>query len=164
MPPTDAQHKFVSRLDSLSAGQRAALRRAGARPFHEASGEALSAFTRVAPNVRYNEDRWFYTACWCMHFDSFSDKLSLPAQLRQLASEGANTLERRMINVLDETWSDDSLLITHLNRLITMLSAKRSAIDGAQLLYDLEHWNHPNRFVQRSWARTFFGYEMKEED
>jgi CRISPR system Cascade subunit CasB len=65
----------------------------------------------------------------------------------------------RRLRILLDADLDVSLggtLPYRLRRLITLALSRDARIDWAGLLTDLESWEHPDRFVQRRWARDFF--------
>jgi CRISPR system Cascade subunit CasB len=47
----------------------------------------------------------------------------------------------------------------HLRRLVALARENAVAVDWAQLMADIRHWDHPERFVQLAWAHTFWGEE-----
>jgi len=66
-------------------------------------------------------------------------------------SEGAN---RRFRALLDLALID---LKSPLTALVRQMRSKEIAIDYPKLLADLCQWEHPNQFVQDTWARAFWG-------
>jgi CRISPR system Cascade subunit CasB len=79
-------------------------------------------------------------------------------QLAQTASEEAT--ERRLIRLLD---ADQAALPHHLRQSIRQLNSAGVPWDAARLLSDLRFWTHPDRFVQRAWARSFWGATQSTE-
>ncbi|MHB1504470.1 MAG: type I-E CRISPR-associated protein Cse2/CasB [Acidimicrobiales bacterium] len=52
--------------------------------------------------------------------------------------------------------SEDERLTHHLRQAITQLSSDGTNVDFAVLFADLHNWDHPDRSVQRRWARAFW--------
>lgn len=44
-----------------------------------------------------------------------------------------------------------------LRQMVKLMASKDVGIDWPQLLVDLCSWSHPNRRIQKKWARSFFG-------
>jgi CRISPR system Cascade subunit CasB len=47
-------------------------------------------------------------------------------------------------------------LAFRLRQMVKLLASKEIGVDWAQLLLDLSQWSHPDRRVQKMWARSFF--------
>ncbi len=76
---------------------------------------------------------------------------SLADLARRVASTGP---ERRMIAMLNCHVED---LPEHLRQSTSLLRSHEIQVDWAQLLRDLKNWEHPDKRVQRRWARDFWG-------
>ena len=46
-----------------------------------------------------------------------------------------------------------------LRQAVSFLKSKDVPINWHQLMRDINHWNHPDRFVQHNWANAFWGYK-----
>jgi len=66
------------------------------------------------------------------------------------------SIERRFVALL-RAHRDD--LPVHLRHAVSLLASSPEPVpvNWAQLLEDLSHWDHPDRFVQRHWADEFWG-------
>jgi CRISPR system Cascade subunit CasB len=53
--------------------------------------------------------------------------------------------------------ADREMVVTHLHSSVTMMKDKGIRIDYAGLLVDLNNWDHEDNFVQRGWAKSFWG-------
>jgi CRISPR type I-E-associated protein CasB/Cse2 len=76
--------------------------------------------------------------------------------MRQLAAasgSGSGTLDCRVAILLS---SSGERLQHHLRQIIGQLASREIPVDFAVLLRDLLHWDHRERWVQRSWARGFW--------
>jgi CRISPR type I-E-associated protein CasB/Cse2 len=65
-----------------------------------------------------------------------------------------NGVERRLTALLNAHKDD---MPEHLRHVITLLAAARQEIDWATLLRDLGGWHSERRWVQRAWAKDFWG-------
>jgi CRISPR system Cascade subunit CasB len=61
--------------------------------------------------------------------------------------------------------SDEEELPHHLRGIVSLLRSAKAPIpvDWSQLTWDLRFWSHPERRVQRDWARSFWGGERATE-
>lgn len=79
------------------------------------------------------------------------------ASLAQLKREGGEPgIDRRFAVLLD---SHEDELGDHLAHLVGYLKSAEGApigVDWTQLLRDVLRWGHPDRLVQRGWARAFW--------
>jgi len=84
--------------------------------------------------------------------------------LVQTASVAESPLARRLATLLDSSLYPDGTgsLPWRLRQSLALVRAKqtesRGVVDWARLLDDLLHWNHPDRSVQRNWARSFYHF------
>lgn len=62
--------------------------------------------------------------------------------------------ERRFTILLNAHIED---LPDYLRQAISLLKAKDVPINWIRLFNDLRSWNHPERYVQRNWANSFWG-------
>jgi CRISPR system Cascade subunit CasB len=80
---------------------------------------------------------------------------SLGRAFRRLATEReSSSIEQRFVALLNCHEED---LPEHLRHAISLLAAGAIAVDWRQLLADMQWWGHADRFVQREWARDFWG-------
>lgn len=82
---------------------------------------------------------------------------SMAARVASAGNEEA-ALARRLTSLLSATYEPDGggSLPWRLRRTVVLLLSRGVSIDWARLAYDVSHWNHPERFVQRDWARDFY--------
>jgi len=181
-----AAEKFVDRLaryiPNEEAGRRgnraalAALRRTLGKPI----GEALDAFPYVVPLLPHGlhpwdeQDYYLVAALFALYPEPWSgqQRQSLGLAMRLLARAQSDArggdahdeperagdkvdgaVERRFVALLNA--SGDGFA-THLRHAVTLLKSYDRRIDWAQLLRDMRGWEHPDRFVQRAWARDFW--------
>lgn len=161
--------KFIKNLEGLDAGERARFKRnAGNTP--EESRDVLGLFYKKllynpALSER-NEDSYFLVAT-LYPFEKRPKSKELPAEppppppnfadvLGQVARSNEKSrdgLDRRFERLLD---ADSQQLPFYLRREIQFLTTAGRKIDWAQLLHDILHWQSPERYIQRRWAREYF--------
>lgn len=156
-------HSFLSRLNGLGNGDRAALRRACGTMLFEADGKAIAAFYRCLPHgiPQWQEDRWFAAAClrclWDREMEGGEPFERVIGRMIRAEELSESTLHRAEV-LLDTDWDEDGYLLTKLTRLVKLVRQKsdRAPVDFGALLEDLLSWNVENQFVQRKWAHAIF--------
>lgn len=73
---------------------------------------------------------------------------------RLAAQSESGSIERRFTALLDAHRED---LWEHLRHTVSLLKAYEVPVDWGQLLSHAIRWDDENRWVQRQWARTFWG-------
>ena len=63
-------------------------------------------------------------------------------------------IERRFTALLAAHRDD---LDVYLRQAVSFLRSKEVAINWHQLLFDVQGWGHPDRYVQKRWAQAFWG-------
>ena len=153
---------FVAYLSGLAGreerGALAALRRGLGR----SPGTTPETFKYAVPwlsqeAVRADEDRYFLVASLFGLHPSSTSEGNMGATFRQIHREGGHeegdSLEKRFVALLN-AHSDD--LPNHLRHAVAMARSNDVPVNWYQLLCDLRHWGHPDRFVQRQWATSFW--------
>jgi len=74
--------------------------------------------------------------------------------------EGIDSLEGRFVALLNAHPDD---LPEHLRHAVALADSNEVDVNWAQLLHDLRYWSHPDRFVQRQWANSYWGGERREQ-
>ena len=168
MKDTVLEKEFLGRVDKLSTGERAALRRAGGKSLEQADANALAAFYRVLPHdiSQYKEDCWFQGACIRCQWkpeDTMQIKMETALSMENRKQYG-ESLRKRLMALLDTTLDEDGFLAIKLWRLAKLLKQKGYVIDCAELIYDLCGWNNHRRFIQKKWARAFCESEIPMQE
>ena len=176
--PIDA---FIKALADLDDGDRAKLKRnAGNTPAEarNALGLFYSKLLRYIPVQPAEEDDYFLIATlYPFEREGRGNKQSKGKKAASASIEAEETkaaprprnfgatlhtirtasnqegLDRRFERLLD---ADRTQLPFLLRREIQVASNEGGRINWAQLLQDVRHWQHPDRFVQRNWARDYF--------
>lgn len=71
------------------------------------------------------------------------------------------SVEKRFVGLLN---ADEEDLHNHLRQIISLLKSKEIPINWLQLLKDINNWSYESKFVQRNWAREFWGNTNKTEE
>ncbi len=165
------QEEFIARIERLDTGQLAKLRRGcgerdpveGRCPWllgliHGVAGEA-AAFLVASLLAQYktadiragrHRGRGNFGATW----------------KRAVAETGSQAIRRRFHILLDseyDPWTGDGDLPYRLRQMVRYGVSKGVGVDWPTLLVDLRFWNHPDKPVQKRWARSFFGHERPED-
>lgn len=158
MSEKEYQNPFIDYLISLkeNRGSLAALRRGLGQP----PGAAPEMFPHVVPWLPANCSEWMertfflIASLFALHPASV-DSGNMGAHLRATIKASDNELatERRFIALL-QSHPDD--LAAHLRHSISYLKSKEQPVNWYQLFDDVLHWDHPQRYVQKNWARMFW--------
>jgi len=174
--PTDHQTKFATYLAGLAEREdRAALahlRRGLGRP----PGTAPEMFPIVAPwthSMRdWEADIYYVVAALFASHPESTDEGNFGDTCRRThgrtrsghrvgEEHEVDRLERRFVALLNAHVGD---LQWHLRHAVDLAAGEDVPVNWAQLLYDLDHWTHPDRFVQRQWANHYWGGRRSDED
>lgn len=146
---------FIARLEALDAGDRARLKRNAGKTIAEAH-EVLGLFYGLLPpgTPQYQEEVYFLLAT-LFPLASGGGKGDFGAHLAFAQnSKNSKGLDRRVEILLD---ADLNQLHFRLRQAVHFLQSCRVHVNWLQLLDDLLQWNHPDRFIQKRWARSYFG-------
>lgn len=174
---TDTQPRessFIRYLAGLAAEEDRAALAALRRGLGRSPGTAPELFPHVArffPNdptrgSRSLEDAMFTVAALFGMLPNHRKGAGSPLKvLRQLDLESEST-ERRVLSLLN---ADIETLPTHLRHLIALIRghAPERQLDYGMLLHHITQWDHPERWVQRRWARDWWAWSVPlkpEED
>jgi len=153
--------QFVENLAALDPGDRARLKRNAGNRLNEANRAAGLFYHKVLPyGVPVQAEDWYFLVATLYPLEK-EDKGPIPANfglsLRHIRT-GKNEagLDRRVERLLD---ADEQQLPFHLRQAVHFLASNRGRVDWGNLLADLLRWTHPERYVQKNWARTYFAKE-----
>jgi CRISPR system Cascade subunit CasB len=157
--------RLVAHLNDLDTrGERGALaelRRALQRP----PGEDANVFRHVIPFIGGASERdepyaFLVASLFATHPDA-GGKGTLGKAFQALAAKtNSEGVERRFASLLNADAED---VHHHLRHGVSLLRGAGIPVDWEQLLRDLSQWGHPGGYVQRSWARDFWGYRKEEK-
>ena len=159
-------HPLVAHLEDLAKrddrGALAALRRGLGQP----PGTVAEMHPHVVPYIAGDRFGWPEQCCYIVaalfashskpggrgnQGDTFRE-LSTAASGK--ATERSESVERRFVAMLKANRED---LFNHLRHAVSLARSKEIAIDFHRLLTDIRNWDSDQRWVQRNWARSFWG-------
>ena len=160
----DFADRFAAHLAQLAAredrGALAALRRGLGKP----PGTAAEMFPYVAPllgrEVYPSRERAAYLVASLFGSHPASAHGSQPFTEALARTERSESYERRIVRLLG---SDAADIGDQLRHCVAFLRAQGVPVDWAQLQRDIEQWDHPERWVQRRWARAYWGARRDQE-
>lgn len=170
MSTTARRHSFISYLLERSnqkggKAMLAALRRGlGAEP---GDPETAGMMPYVVPRVRKGAtrreeaDMYMIASLFALHP---SPRLSgnMGEHMRELDPMRENdATERRFIQLLRMR---RDTLEPRLRQQISILKSSDVQVNWHQLIWDVRNWDDPDRFVQRNWARKFWGSNQSESE
>ncbi len=176
--------KFINALSRLEDGERAKLKRNAGQTLND-SRDVLGLFynklLRELSVSEWQEEKIFLVATLYPFDKQRKQKDETPIESDQPEEESntkkrtpsfgqslrgvrnetnSNGLDRRVERLLD---ADESQLPFYLRREVQYVTNQGGYIDWAYLLKDLLQWGHPDRYVQRNWARDYFTYQPTTE-
>lgn len=154
--------RFIARLETLDSGDRARLKRNAGRTLADAR-DATGLFYRILPpeTPSYQEESYFLMATLFPLADGKGEG-NLGTALRKAQNvKNQKGLDRRIDVLLD---ADLGQLPFRLRQAIHFLQSNRIRVNWAGLLKDLLNWNHPDRFVQQSWARSYYTTTLNQKN
>ncbi|MBX3291566.1 MAG: type I-E CRISPR-associated protein Cse2/CasB [Acidobacteria bacterium] len=84
----------------------------------------------------------------------------LGSSVKQIA-EKSDSIERRFVALLDADAKD---LHYYLRQMFGLLKGNSVPVNWDRLFKDVRNWSHDDRFVQRNWARSFWGSRETKEN
>jgi len=152
-------HPFVAYLQGLAEreerGALAALRRGLGQP----PGTVPAMYPYVVPWLPQESGAWreapYYhvAALFALH-PAAGGSGNLGAAFRLARGEEENEAIERRFTALLAAHPDD--LPDYLRQAVGFLRSKEVPVDWNQLFLDIQHWSHPERIVQKDWARRFW--------
>jgi len=147
---------LIGYLESVAEGEdRATLAalRGSLRPGHH-----LEALRIVLPFLSANaarheeDDAALLAGLFALHPESSA--LSLAHALSKAwADTGSDSVEKRFQALLGARRDD---LPTHLRHAVSFVASHKLGIDWEDLYRAIRYWDHPDDFVRREWARSFW--------
>ena len=174
--------EFIGNLSKLDDGERARLKRNAGNSLAQSHQVALLFFQKIAPygTQPWDEDRYFLAAT-LYPFDKMqrekdrkqgkekkdheggekSRPATLGSSFRQARSQQNETgFDRRFSRLLD---ADEGQFPFQLRQAIIRLTNDWVPINWEQLTKDILSWTHPDRYVQRQWARDYVASKPEKQ-
>jgi len=162
----ESKHPFIVHLESLreDRGALAALRRGLGQP----PGSVPAMYAYIVPWLPkevppWTEAAYYLIAALFAYHPAEGGTGNVGQHFAQVrAREGDDSaLERRFMALLAAHPED---LPTYLRQAISFLKSKDVPINWQALFYDVQRWGHPDRYIQKRWARAFWGRRKQEAD
>ena len=145
---------FIDRLRRLDSGGKARLKRRAGQPLAE-SRDALGLFySLLSPGVpEFQHEAYFLIATLFPIADEggAGDFGAALHRVRQV--KNSNGLDRRLEILLD---ADESQFPYRLRQAVRYVKSCDGRVNWERLLEDALRWTHPERFVQKRWAQSYF--------
>ncbi len=166
----EVQHPFINYLESIrDSNDRSYTRSTLAmlrRGLGKEPGEDANVMRVVVPWLPSGATDWsdrpYYTVAslFALHSQAGGSG-NMGGHFRRLQQEkqSEDAVERRFTALLNAHMEE---LDWHLRQAISLCKANQIPIDWQSLFGDIRGWNHPNRWVQRKWARSF--WEKRSEE
>jgi len=152
--PDPTSERFVSRLARLDPGDRARLKRNAGKTLAEARDVLALFYSLLPPGVTPAQEWSYFLVATLYPLTGSTSGSDLGAALRRARTAfNAKGLDRRMEYLLD---ADSAQLPFRLRQAVRFLASNRVRVDWPLLLRNLLAWNHPDRYVQQRWARSYF--------
>lgn len=158
-------HPFITYLESLreDRGALAALRRGLGQPPGDAR-EMYPYVVRWLPaeaGAQRETAYYLVAALFAYHPDPGGNGNLGQAFRRTLDTNGDSTATERRFTALLTAHQDD--LPFYLRQAISYLKSKEVPVDWHQLFADILAWGHPAGYIQKHWARAFWGRSTSED-
>lgn len=159
-------YPFVEHLIAINQredrGALAALRRGLGQP----PGTAYEMYPYVVPWLptdapRWREDAYFLTAALFAFHPLAGGVGNMGTHFARTRDQtGDNTAIERRFSVLLSAHQEE--LPDYLRQAVSYLRSKDLPINWHRLFTDIQSWSHPSGYVQREWARAFWGRTGQE--
>ena len=171
-PKSEPQYPLIDYLEELVRRQNRGALAALRRGVGKAPGVAMEMHRYVAPFLpkdpaRRQEEACYLVAALFAYWHQGESIVAahppdnLGASLARLKTPDTGpSLEARFTALLKSHRED---LPVHLRQAVGLLKAKEVPVHWRHLWRDLRHWDHEDGWVQRSWAKSFWGVKTKTE-
>ncbi len=165
--------QFFATLENLGSGERAILKRNAGNMLRNSRGGALGVFYKTLPTKIpfWQEEVWFLAATLCsltrtrmnIEQNQLSERtIDFGWTMRQ--ARKTESQDNRFRALLDcQTDVEGSSLAHRLRQMVKLADGRGIHVDWPQLLMDLIYWDSSSKFVQKKWARSYFGKGQLEE-
>lgn len=160
--------RFIEHLKGVAAREDRAGLAALRKGLMTSPGGDLATYPMVLPWVpeaagRAAEEAAFLVgALFALHPLS-AEKGNLGDSFRSLgekAAERQGGAERRFMALLQ---ADEEDLGQHLHSAVTLLRSKEVPVNYHQLLRDVQNWDSESKWVQKAWAKAYWGNRESEQ-
>jgi CRISPR system Cascade subunit CasB len=160
----DNPHPFITYLEGRrdDRAMLAALRRGLGQP----PGTVVDMYRYVVPRLPKDAAPWlehaYYliAALFAYHPAEGGSGNMGDHFARARDPQGDDTAIERRFTALLAAHPDD--VDFYLRQAVSFLKSKEVPVDWHRLLRDILNWGHPERYVQKAWARAFWGRPARE--
>ncbi len=164
-----SDHPFISYLCQIAQreqrGALAHLRRGLGKPPGTVAEMHPYVVPWFPPEPNRQQENAFYlvAALFAAHPHHNASAGSMGATMRRVggARESMESIERRFTVLLN---AHHDALPEHLRHAVSQAASKEVPVNYTLLLRHINHWGHPDRWVQRTWARDFWAREQEEQE
>ncbi|MFW9879086.1 MAG: type I-E CRISPR-associated protein Cse2/CasB [Candidatus Thorarchaeota archaeon] len=170
--------EFITELKNLKESDRGAytaLKRAAGVSIAQSRQGAIAAFYKILPFALMNsrmEEIYFIVATLYGHNDEYHFEGNFGETLHDVKNRfDLEGMDRRMMGLLDSNFEISKQKIIKggelaykLRQLVKLANSKNIGINWLHFLKDLKNWNHPEKFVQKKWARYYFGKKKETKN
>jgi len=157
-------HPFITYLEGLreDRGALAALRRGLGQP----PGTVPGMYRYVVPWLPADappwlEDAYYLVAALLAYHPASGGSGNMGNHFARTCDRGDNSAVERRFTALLAAHPED--LGFYLRQAVSFVKSKDVPVNWHQLLSDVLAWGHPDRYVQRAWARAFWGHAAQAE-
>lgn len=172
--------EFISRLENLKNDRRgdlAILKRNAGNTIAESKG-VYQTFYQILPRGiagSYNEEIYYLIATLYSHnrYPAKGDlaKGDFGTTMRFVKDKtGSENIDHRMSFLLDSNFDrvgghpGGGEVPYRLRQCIKLANGHEVGVNWPKLLFDLMRWDHPDKWVQKRWAESYFGYIKNTEN
>ncbi len=160
------EFQFVNYLERLNQNDNkaalATLRKAAGKP----PGSIMDVYPTIVPWLREDakpwEERTAFTIAplFALH-PKPGGKGNMGYTFNRIKIQtNSESTEGRFVALLN-CHPDD--LYKHLRHAISLAKSKDISINWHQLYYDMQQWSHPDGFIQKQWAKSFWSRKFEEK-
>jgi len=150
---------FISYLEALRDNRAALahLRRGLGQP----AGTVADMYRYVVPwlgeeSPPWQEEAYYLVAALFAYHPAAGGHGNMGDHFRRVRdAQGEDSATDRRFNALLAAHPDD--LDTYLRQAVGFLRSQETPVNWHQLLSDVMAWGHPDKYVQRAWARAYWG-------
>lgn len=110
-------------------------------------------FINEKTNAAHDRAVFLTAALFADYSDAAQNVGDLGRSVKQIAGV-SDSIERRFVALLD---ADPEDLHYYLRQMIDLLKANSVAVNWTELFKDIRAWASESRYVQKKWARSFWG-------
>lgn len=128
--------------------------------------DSIEAYPYVIPYLGDKEQKYqldtycLVASLFALHQES-SFYGNFGEHMKRAAKESVEATERRFVQLLRSNGED---LPVYLRQSISFLKSKDVSVNWNQLLRDIRNWEHTEQFVQKEWAKGFWGFRSEKDE